>query len=806
MTDITYTFRKQKQTNMKIKMLTFLLFSLMFNAAIIAQEKTDDKTLSPYFWVKSDDKSVEQLPLLHTSADVNIAGVIANVKVTQLYKNDGTKPLEAIYIFPASTRAAVYDMKMTIGKRIVQAKIEKKEKARADYEAAKAEGKTASLLEQETPNVFQMNVANILPGDTIKVELFYTELLVPEEGVYEFVYPTVVGPRYSNEPKTAEKPKNEWAENPYLNEGKKTNYTFDINTTIRAGIPLQEVTSVSHKVDIKFGSKSEAVIKLNEKSFSGNKDYILQYRLKGDKIENGLVLYEGENENFFLMMLQPPKRIETAAIPKREYVFIIDVSGSMRGYPLTVSKELMTNLVNDLRETDIFNVMVFAGTSGTLWEQSKPANQTNLKDALAKIDGLRGGGGTEIYPALQKALAMTPNADYARTFVIVTDGYVTVRDEAFELIQNNLGEANFFTFGIGSSVNRDLLEGMARVGFGEPFIVTKDSEAAEKAEKFRQYIQSPVLTGIDIKFDGFEAYDVEPRAVPDLMAERPLIIFGKYKGDAKGKISITGTTGNGKFSESVKVKSTQVSDENIALRTLWARHKIQLLDDYALIYRYGDNTEKRVEETTELGLKYNLLTKYTSFVAIDKEVRADGKVVTVKQPLPMPEGVSDAAVGGNAPASYSITRTKKMYAPISNKPAMPGKPMPKPKPKPKKESVDQIFQVVEQMPRFPSCESMGLSEAAREKCSQDSLLSFIYANLVYPEAAKKAGIEGTCVVSFVVRKDGSITDIKVIRDIGGGCSEESIRVIKLMPKWIPGMLRNQPVDVQFNFPIRFRLE
>jgi Ca-activated chloride channel family protein len=464
-------------------------------------------------------------------------------------------------------------------------------------------------------------------------------------------------------------------------------------------------------------------------------------------------------------------------------------------------------LVGDLRETDIFNVMVFAGNSATLWEQSKAANKTNLNDALAKIDGLRGSGGTELYPALQKALAMTPNSDYARTFVIVTDGYVTVRDEVFELIQNNLGEANFFTFGIGSSVNRDLLEGMARVGFGEPFIVTNNNEAPEKAEKFRKYIQSPVLTGIDVKFEGFEAYDVEPRAVPDLMAERPLIIFGKYKGDATGNISITGTTGNGKFSESVKVKSTQVSDENIALRTLWARHKIQLLDDYGMIYQYGDNAEARITETTDLGLKYNLLTKYTSFVAIDQEVRSDGKVVTVKQPLPMPEGVSDAAVG-NAPTTYSMSSP--VNADVSmmryEKLQMPGKPMPMPKPKPKKESVDEIFQVVEQMPRFPACENMGLSEADRQRCSQDSLMAFIYANLVYPEAAKKAGIEGTCVVSFVVRKDGSITDMKIIRDPGAGCGEESIRVVKLMPKWIPGRQGRETVDVQFNLPVRFRLE
>ncbi len=193
----------------------------MTPATAVGAERSEegDRTLSPYFFVKSDDPSTDQLPLKATTVVADIAGVIADVKVTQVYRNEGRRALEAIYIFPASTRAAVYGMKMTIGERTITATIKKREEARAAYEQAKQEGRSASLLEQQRPNVFQMNVANILPGDEIKTELHYTELITPTSGTYEFVYPTVVGPRYSNQPANTAPPAERWSQNPYLHQG-----------------------------------------------------------------------------------------------------------------------------------------------------------------------------------------------------------------------------------------------------------------------------------------------------------------------------------------------------------------------------------------------------------------------------------------------------------------------------------------------------------------------------------------------------------------------------------------------------------
>ena len=298
---------------------------------IQAQQK--DQTLSPYFLVKSKDKGTDQMPLKHTSAKVNIAGVIADVKVKQVYVNEGENTLEAIYVFPGSTRAAVYAMTMTIGERKLIAKIEEKNKAREQYEAAKEQGKTTSLLEQFNPNVFQMNVANILPGDSITVELRYTELLEPTEGVYAFAYPTVVGPRYSETLASQATSDEKWVENPYLKEGKSPNYTFDIQTVLNAGMPIQDINCTSHEVDIKYTGKTSSLVRLkSSEKFGGNRDYILKYRLAGGKVASGLLVYEGENavasgedirfendeaEKFFLLMMQPPKVPKLDQIPSK---------------------------------------------------------------------------------------------------------------------------------------------------------------------------------------------------------------------------------------------------------------------------------------------------------------------------------------------------------------------------------------------------------------------------------------------------------------------------------------------------------
>lgn len=624
---------------------TFLILFTAFMSSVIlyGQDQSADKTLSPYFLVKGENPNVDKLPLQSNSAIVSIAGVIADVRINQTYKNDGETQLEAIYVFPASSNAAVYAMEMTIGSRTIYAKIEEKEKARKDYEDAIKDGRRASLLEQKRPNVFQMNVGNIQPGDLITVSLKYTELLIPEAGTYSFVYPTVTGPRftYNDDDKTSSD--NSYNQPPYQNEGDLPYYDFDIEVWLSSGLPIQSLGCSTHQVEVKYNSTSNAYIKLDELEIEGgNRDFILNYQLAGKEIESGILLYEHQDEKFFLMIVQPPKQIKSEDIPPREYIFIVDVSGSMYGFPIETSKTLLRNLVINLKPSDKFNVLLFAGTSGWLAEESVFATSKNIERAMNVIDNVKGSGSTMLLPALEKALNF-PRFDnsLSRSFVIITDGYVNVEKEAFDLIRNHANEANTFAFGIGSGVNRFIIEGLAHVGNSEPLIITKPEEAAEKAEKFRNYISNPVLTQISADFGSFNVYDVEPVSISDVLAERPVIIYGKYKGEPKGKVTIRGYSGKDPYKLVVNVDKETPDEANAAIRYLWARKRIQLLDDY----RRLNNSESK--EILDLGLKYNLLTAYTSFVAIDsrKIKNSEGKLITVEQVVPLPKGVSNYAVG-----------------------------------------------------------------------------------------------------------------------------------------------------------------
>ena len=511
----------------------------------------------------------------------------------------------------------------------------------------------------------------------------------------------------------------------------------------------------------------------------------MRYRLADNKIESGVLLYEGGDENYFLAMIQPPKRVVPEIIPPRDYVFIVDVSGSMYGFPLNVSKKLLKDLIGSLRVTDRFNVILFAGTSNLFSEESVYAAQDNIDRALAFIDRQEGSGGTELLPALQRALALKGTEGYARSFIIATDGYVSVEREAIELIKNNLDKANFFSFGIGSSVNRYLIEGLAHAGAGVPFVVENESKAAGEAEKFRKYVQSPVLSHIKVEFKGLDAYDIEPLSVPDVLAERPVYIIGKYRGKAGGSIKLTGISGEGDYVNVLNVENG-CNTGNMALRQLWARERIRNYDDLCSL---GESPELK-STIVNLGLKYNLLTRFTSFVAIDNQVRNQGgNSTTIEQPLPLPEGVSDMAVGYAASPSGNMKMNcvavkSESFSEIKSKDEKTDVE--------EDEHISEIFLVVEQMPEFP-----GGDLAMKE---------YLRKNLVYPETAKRQQIEGTVYVSFTIGKDGSIKNIKILRGLDSACDAEVLRLIKQMPKWTPGKQRGKPVETQMTIPIKFSLK
>jgi Ca-activated chloride channel homolog len=542
MTPIFYHTKGRKRgavMNNKIRYFLYLsasVFSLLLSFPA-SGEQADDRTLSPYFVVAGEGSPIEQFPLKETNVSVNIEGVIADVHVIQKYANEGDQPINATYVFPASTQASVHGMTMVIGERVVTAAIKERETAKAEFVAAKEQGKSASLLEQQRPNVFAMNVANIMPKDDVQIDLHYSELLIPTAGTYEFVYPTVVGPRYSNQPEVGAAETDKWVKSPYLPEGNVPPTSFNIAASISTGIPLQDLSCPSHKVDVQWTTSSNARMTLTPSGeFAGDRDFILRYRLTGKVIQSGLMLYQGDKENLFLLMVQPPERIKPADIPPREYIFVLDVSGSMFGFPLDTAKALIRDLIGHLRPIDKFNVVLFSGASVTMAPSSIPATAGNIDNAITLINAQRGGGGTELAAALRKAFALPAEEAFSRTVVVITDGFIAAEKETFELIQDNLGRSNVFSFGIGHGVNRYLVEGVAKAGTGESFVVTKPQDAPEAAARFRAYVESPLLTDIEVRFKDFDAYDVEPPKIPDLFAKRPLVVFGKWRGEPKGEI------------------------------------------------------------------------------------------------------------------------------------------------------------------------------------------------------------------------------------------------------------------------------
>jgi Ca-activated chloride channel homolog len=282
---------------------------------------------------------------------------------------------------------------------------------------------------------------------------------------------------------------------------------------------------------------------------------------------------------------------------------------------------------------------------------SVQATRANVARALQFVGRQNGSGGTELRAALERAVGLPRQGDVARSVVLVTDGYIEAEADVFDYVRGHLDNINFFAFGIGSSVNRFLIEGVARAGLGEPFIVTDPGNAAAAAARLRHYIDTPVLTGIEVQFPGFDVYDVEPGKVADLFASRPVVVFGKWRGDPTGVVEISGTTGRGLYRTSIAVSPANVDPSHAALRHLWARTRIAELSDFGP----ASPSEERVAEITSLGLTYGLLTRYTSFVAVQEIVRRTaGDAEQVDQPLPLPAGVSDLAVGVTSGAEPDI--------------------------------------------------------------------------------------------------------------------------------------------------------
>ncbi|MEG4281963.1 VIT domain-containing protein [Microcoleus sp. A006_D1] len=604
-------------------------------------------------FVKTQNTAREQVfALKRTEVKAKIAGNISRVEVVQKFENPFPESLEAVYVFPLPDEAAVDDMEITIGDRTIKANIKRRDEAVEIYEKARQQGRTAGLLEQERSNIFTQSLANIKPGEKIEVTIRYTESLKFVGGDYEFVFPTVVGPRYISRNTTDADRINP----PVLPPSTRSGQDIAVSVEIDAGVAIGDVRSTSHQI-ITDRSGNIVQVQLANSDTIPNKDLILRYRVAGENTRATVLTQSDQRGGHFATYLIPAFNYKTHEIVPKEVIFLMDTSGSQQGDPLVKSKELMRRFIQGLNPNDTFTIIDFANTATALSTTPLANTAENRQRAINYIDKLQANGGTELLNGIQAVMNFpATKAGMLRSIVLITDGYIGNEKEVLALVQRSLKPGNrLYSFGVGGSVNRFLLNRLAQVGRGTSQVIRQDEPSAAAAEKFFRQINSPVLTNIQISWEGVgEKPEIYPIAPPDLFASQPLVLFGKKTDRTNGQLRIRGTQAGGKAyeqilpvnfaqsggrqRESTSVAPTATDFGNSAVAQLWGRSRIQDL----MNQMFGGETKSLVEAVTNTALTYRLLSEYTAFVAVSEEVRVepDGTRRRVQVPVELPQGVS----------------------------------------------------------------------------------------------------------------------------------------------------------------------
>ena len=613
-----------------------------------------------------DGTAAGPCPLKHTDVQVEIAGLTARVNVTQLFHNPFETKIEAIYTFPLSQHAAVDDMTMTVGDRVIRGQIKPREEAREIYEAAKAAGHIASLLDQERPNIFTQYIANIEPGEQVEIRISYVEMLPWREGIYSFVFPMVVGPRYvpgstavgqtgtGFSPDTDQVPDGSKVTPPVTPQGTRAGHDIGVAVQVHAGLPLRSIKSKQHQVNIEYldEARESAAVTLKNLTTIPNKDFVLELSTVTDQISDALLTHTDERGRFFTLVLQPPERVEPEWVVAREVIFVIDKSGSMRGFPIETAKEVMRRCIQNLNPADTFNLMTFAGGLGFCFDGPVANTEANRRQALSYLQSLEGSGGTEMMKAINSCLARQEDPERVRIVCFMTDGYVGNDMAIIEAVEKNAGVARVFAFGIGTSVNRFLLDGMARAGRGAVEYVLSPEQCEAGAERFYDRVNAPVLTDIEIDWGDFVVEETYPARIPDLFDAAPVVIKGRYVSPGSGTITLRGRRGDGDFERVIDATLPESAPADDVVATLWARAKVGDLMNTNLAGIQSGNPDPAVkEQIVGLGINYRLMTQFTSFVAVEElTITRDGVSRTVAVPVEMPEGVSYEGVFGDAGA------------------------------------------------------------------------------------------------------------------------------------------------------------
>ena len=616
-----------------------LILALLTIATTAAAQQSGELTV-----LDAQHKPKAMCPLKHTDVKAEISGFVSRVVVTQQFENPFKEKIEAVYTFPLSQNAAVDDMTMLVGERTVRGKILPREEARLVYEAAKSNGQVASLLDQERPNIFTQSVANILPGEQVKITISYVETLSYVNGAYEFVFPMVVGPRYipRSVPDAARINPN------VLPPSTRSGHDISLEVTLDAGLIIDDVSSKTHVIDIQRPDPHSAQLRLKDNATIPNKDFILRYDVATQAIQDAVLTHRSEKGGFFTMILQPPERVTVADVTPKELVFVLDTSGSMQGFPIEKAKETMKLALDSLNPSDTFNLITFAGDTNILFPEPVPATRANLRKAQAFLSSRKGDGGTEMLKAVDAALKPSDDQSHMRVVCFMTDGYVGNEMEIIAAVQNH-PNARVFAFGIGSSVNRFLLDKIAEAGRGEVEYVGLDDDGSAAARRFHERVRNPLLTDISIDWNGLPVADVYPQRIPDLFSARPVIVTGRYVGPGRASVRLKGKLAGNDFVREIPIELPETMASHDVLASLWARARVDDLMNQDTEGQSAENMREDLKETiTQLGIEYRLMTQFTSFVAVEEMVVTDGgQPRRIEVPIEMPEGVNMAAGVGD---------------------------------------------------------------------------------------------------------------------------------------------------------------
>ncbi len=569
------------------------------------------------------------LPLRRTVVTGQIVGPVASLTVTQHFDNPFPQPVDLEYLFPLPHEAAVVDYRITIGERTIAAEIKESQVAREKYLEAISEGRRASLLEQRRPNLFSIQIGNVQPGETIITALHYDERLSYRDGEYEFVFPMGLTPRYHRPGMSLDEMRGLTA--PVTPDESEVG-PVEINLSLLPGLPITPPVSRTHPItltprgqDFELGLAARTI---------PDQDFVLRYQVAADLVRTAAwTSHDGDLDTALITLLPP--RFDGSLMPvPREFIFVIDRSGSMQGKPIEQDKNALRACIRALNDADTFTIQAFDTEIEWFDRKMVSVTQEHVDAADRWLDQIDGRGGTEIVSAIEAALKLSADPGRGRFVVFLTDGAVSAEDEALRQINRHRGDARIFSFGIGPSVNRYLLAKLAQLGRGTAEFLGLDDDIEAAITRFQDRVSYPVLQDLRLDWRGADTWDTYPDVLPDLYVGEPLQIVTRLKRAAgPTSVRLIGTLSGRRVEMALDLPPAVESRP--AVQRLWARARID-----ALLGQSPESIERAREQIIALALEHRLMTAYTSFVAVDSAVTArQGDHAHVKVAVPLPEGL-----------------------------------------------------------------------------------------------------------------------------------------------------------------------